>query len=84
MGDWLGTGRIADHLKEFRPFHEARAYAESLGLRDQKEWVAFAKSGKRPADVPSNPQSTYRASGWRGYGDWLGTGNKRGGQKKRR
>jgi hypothetical protein len=27
-----------------------------------------------PADIPGNPQNTYAKKGWKGFGDWLGTG----------
>jgi hypothetical protein len=70
-GDWLGN---ADRRK-WRPFDEAREYAKSLDLKNQKEWEAFSKSGNRPKDIPSNPDRLYKDSGWTGYGDWLGTGN---------
>ena len=79
MGDWLGTGRIADQLKEYRPFREARAFARRLNLKSQKEWFAFCKGempdkGRLPVDVPANPHVTYADKGWKGMGDWLGTG----------
>jgi len=79
FGDWLGTGRIANQLRKFRPFLEARAFARKLKLRSQNEWIAFSKGkitglGRRPADIPSNPGLAYADEGWSGYGDWLGTG----------
>jgi predicted helicase len=40
-GDWLGTGRIADQLREYRPFREARAFAHKLRLKSGTEWFAF-------------------------------------------
>jgi hypothetical protein len=79
MGDWLGTGAIANFNKSFRPFEEARAFAHSLELKNQKEWYKFCKGqmpekGMRPSDIPANPDLTYKESGWKGLGDWLGTG----------
>ena len=74
MGDWLGTGNVAPFLMQFRPFTEARSYARSLGLKSRTEWNTFWKSGKCPSDVPAAPWKTYRGAGWRGMGDWLGTG----------
>ena len=41
----------------------------------QEEWEAWCKSGARPANMPSNPDRTYKHDGWQGYGHWLGTGN---------
>ena len=48
MGDWLGTGRIADHEREFRPFEEAREFVHSLGLQREADWREYCKSGKKP------------------------------------
>jgi superfamily II DNA or RNA helicase len=78
-GDWLGTGRIADQLKIYRPFIQAREFARSLGLSSQREWNQFCKAnifskGTLPDDIPANPNQTYAGKGWAGMGDWLGTG----------
>ena len=74
MGDWLGTGRIADHLKEFRDFKSARKYVQTLKLKNLKEWMSFSKSGDKPDDIPSTPARVYKNKGWTNLGDWLGTG----------
>lgn len=79
MGNWLGTGRVANYLKLYRPFHEARAYVRKLNLKSATEWKAFCKGemlhlGQLPKDIPTNPNSTYAGKGWLSYGDWLGTG----------
>jgi hypothetical protein len=71
--DWLGTENI--HSKTFRPFDDARAFIQSLGLLNMEGWKAYCNSGKRPSNIPSNPNVTYKGKGWAGYGDWLGTGN---------
>jgi hypothetical protein len=82
MGDWLGTGRIADRLKVYRPFREARAFARKLKLKNNSEWVAFCKGempdkGRLPVDIPANAYQTYADKGWKGMGDWLGIGRTR-------
>jgi hypothetical protein len=56
--DFLGTGN-RPHATNFRSFIEAREFARSLGLKSQKEWFDFTKSGKKPNDVPSNPRIVY-------------------------
>ena len=79
FGDWLGTGRVADQHKVYRPFKKAREFARSLCLANGKEWKLFCKGelatkGKLPADIPASPLNTYKNKGWNGMGDWLGTG----------
>jgi superfamily II DNA or RNA helicase len=79
FGDWLGTGAIASRDIVFRPFEEARAFVHALKLKNQKAWGQFCKGqlpekGMRPDDIPTNPNKTYAKSGWKNYGDWLGTG----------
>jgi Phage-integrase repeat unit len=73
-GDWLGTGYVYQGLRRYRPFKKARAFARSLRLKSQPEWRAYCQSGKKPADIPSNPNHVYANDGWLGIGDWLGTG----------
>ena len=62
-------------MKKFRDFKSAREFARSLGLKNQKEWNEFRISKQMPDDIPSNPNSTYKNEGWKGYGDFLGNGN---------
>ena len=71
MGDWLGTGRIAPQLKKYRDFKLARKFVRKLDLANEKEWREYCKSGKKPEDIPSNPQGTYKDKGWKGIRDWL-------------
>jgi hypothetical protein len=65
--DWFGcSGRV------WRPFPQARKFVRALELKTQAEWVKFAKSGKRPADIPANPYGVYEE--WKNTADWLGSG----------
>jgi hypothetical protein len=66
--DWLGTETLR------RGFKEAREFVRSLQLKNQADWYAYCKSGKRPDDIPSDPHVVYKEQGWCGLGDWLGTG----------
>ena len=72
-GDWLGTGNIANFEKQFRDFNSAREFVRKLGLKEEKEWKEYSKSSKRPEDIPSRPERTYKNKGWNGYSDFLGT-----------
>ena len=72
-GDWLGTGTISSHDRKFRAYEDARQFSHKLELKSMTEWRKYCRSGKRPADIPSNPNKTYDKE-WKGWGDWLGTG----------
>jgi superfamily II DNA or RNA helicase len=73
-GDWLGTGTIANKDRKYREFEKARKFAQSLGLKNRKQWLDYCKSENKPADIPAYPDQTYSNKGWKGTGDWLGTG----------
>jgi len=77
-GDWLGTGRVWDGLRQFLPFGEAREFARALRLNSGAEWRKYCtgnmpEKGTRPEDIPSTPSRTYAEIGWSGMADWLGT-----------
>ncbi len=55
------------------PFDEARKVTASLGLRNQTQFYALSKEGRRPNGIPSNPREAYRSE-WLGWAYWLGTG----------
>ena len=78
-GDFLGTGNVRNGKGTFKSFNEARAFARGLKLSSVKAWYAWSKD-HRPSDIPSTPDRTYKEAGWINWGDFLGTGNKRGGQ----
>ena len=73
-GDFLGTGRIADRDKIYRPFEEARKFARTLKLKNNNEWITFSKSGKLPSDIPRSISQTYKKE-FKGMPDFLGTDN---------
>lgn len=74
-GDWLGTGTIAPQQRTFMAFKRARRIARQLGLKNREQWKMFARSKRRPSNIPAAPHGAYQGRGWKGYGDWLGTGN---------
>ena len=71
-GDWLGTGKVANQRRTFKPFDEARAFVRSLNFKGQIDYRAYLKSSERPQDIPSKPEGTYKTE-WVSWGDWLGT-----------
>jgi len=57
---------------KFQSFKIAREYVHSLELKNEREWILFCKSKKKPSDIPSVPRKQYIKE-WKGLGDWLGT-----------
>ena len=45
----------------------------ALNLKSGPEWRSYGQSGKKPNDIPTNPNRTYAETGWAGMADWLGT-----------
>jgi len=74
--DYLGVELVSpkDISDGFLDFESARNYVRSLHLKGQKEYSEWSRAGKKPADIPSNPQKKYADKGWIDWGDWLGTG----------
>jgi hypothetical protein len=68
--DWLGTGqRIV-----YREYTDAKKFVKKLDLKSYKEWKEYCKSGNKPQNIPAKPNDVYKNKGWKGVGDWLGTG----------
>jgi len=57
--------------KKFRSFKDARKFARGLSLKSLKQWKDYCKSGKKPEDIPSNPNREYFKE-WDGFPDFLG------------
>jgi len=72
-GHWLGTTNTNNTAPPL-PFEGALVVVRSLGLASVKEWRQWCKEGRRPPNVPSHPDATYKDGGWQGWGHWLGTG----------
>jgi superfamily II DNA or RNA helicase len=70
-GDFLGTGRPSDWNREFMSFEEARNFVRKLNFKTYAEFVKYASSGKRPLNLPSNPQKVYKE--WNGSMDFIGS-----------
>jgi hypothetical protein len=74
MGDWLGTGRIADHLKQFKSYDEAKDFVRNLKLKNIVDWKKYIALDSYPKDIPRAPDNSYKNKGWVSWGDFLGTG----------
>jgi len=71
--DWLGydEGKAAVSTS-FLEFEKARELVWAVGLKSKGQWQQWCRDGHRPADVPSNPHTTYKGEGWVSWPDWLG------------
>ncbi|MCU0794071.1 MAG: hypothetical protein MUE42_14745, partial [Opitutaceae bacterium] len=68
-GDFLGTGRIANYLRELWPYEKAREFAHKLNLRTSPEWKDYCDGKRpdlppRPPEVPYSPFKSYQGKGW--------------------
>ena len=78
-GTWLGTFFVAHQKRKHRDFGEAKQFVHQLGLKSLREWGEYAKGEMphlppKPEDIPYAARSVYLNKGWKGGGDWLGTG----------
>lgn len=74
------NNKSTSNAGKWRSFYKARSYVRKLGLNNNQEWRSYVRGelkrlGKKPDDIPSNPNFVYAEQGWAGYGDWLGNGN---------
>ena len=53
------------------PYTEAKKVVNALGLKNRDDWKRWSRT-KRPPDIPSDPRTIYKNSGWNGLADWLG------------
>jgi superfamily II DNA or RNA helicase len=58
---------------KYLSFNEAINFVRSLKLNLRKDWIQYIKSGKKPFDIPSEPEKIYKGKGFINYQDWLGS-----------
>lgn len=75
--DFLGNKEHIRFDKSLLPsFKEAKKIVLKLNIKSSRDWKKYCKSGKRK-NLPAHPESIYKKE-WKGWGDFLGTGNKIG------
>lgn len=76
LGDWLGSGNVSNRDKRasYRPFRSARKYVRALNIANRDIWQMMYRNGEIPTDIPLKPERAYENRGWKGCGDWFGTG----------
>lgn len=67
--------KIWESLSKFNwmEFEQAREFVRSLKLNYQRDWNIFCKTGKKPNNIPSNPDKIYKEAGYLSLPDFLGT-----------
>jgi hypothetical protein len=55
-GYWLGIHVISVHTS----FEDARDIVHQLGLKNRQQWYQYCKSGKKPINIPTHPDRTYK------------------------
>ncbi len=46
--------KAANQNRQYRSFQEARKFVHILKLSGRNEWVGYAKTSKKPKDIPAN------------------------------
>ena len=70
--------KLWEKLSRFKPLEgylnylEAKKHVNSLKIRTNKGWTKYARSNKRPLNIPMAPGIVYKNKGWSGFADWLG------------
>jgi len=72
--DWLGI-RTDPRKITFINYKNAKRKLRKFKISNSKEWQKFAKSGKKPEDVPADAARYYKNKGWISWGDFLSTNN---------
>ena len=72
--DFLGNANTGMRKRNtsWRSLEAATTYVQALGLKSQKAWNEWSKSGARPEDIPSTPQEVYKNQGWVGLPEFCG------------
>ena len=71
LPDFLGYERIADQLRVYKSFKDARKVIQDKNLKNYAEWIEYRDSKKFPHDIHKHPYKYYKKE-WKRWGDWLG------------
>ena len=72
MGDWLGTGRIANQNRKYLSYEESKQFLKKFHFKSRVEFIKWHRKNN-PKNIPTHPDRVYKNE-WKGWGDWLGTG----------
>ena len=84
---FLGSDNISTSKRFFMSYEEAKTLARSLKLKSLTDWHKYSKGelhgfNRRPDNLPSNPNRTYKEKGWSNWNDFLGLNNEWNSYKK--
>jgi hypothetical protein len=77
MGDFLGTGRVADNLRKFINYEKLKKIVRKYKVNSISEYRNFCKNNSKlikQLEIPKYPNSTYKNKEWISWGNFLGTG----------
>lgn len=73
--------RTLRHVADgWRSLSDASAWARSHGIRTSQSFIAAAREGRLPPDIPRTPWRSY--PNWKSWGEFLGTGSKAPGREE--
>jgi hypothetical protein len=77
-GDYLGNSNRSNQTKnkEYWSFQKVREFARGLGFKNREQYYEWHKH-ENPRYMPLEPQGTYRKKEWKGWTDFLDTGNEK-------
>jgi len=71
-GEWLGTFKIQDNLKEYYSYEDAKKYLKPFKLQSRLDFENFKTQQSYPEYLPKTPYLKYRQTGeWKGWPDFL-------------
>lgn len=77
--DFLGTEIISDNElhANYYSYDDAKKYVKNnySFLKSSVQWEKYFKLNKLPIFIPLNPNISYKNKGWKGWGEFLNTGN---------
>lgn len=64
-------------------YEEAKSYARTANIKTFREWFDHCREGLRPPNIPGDPSTYYKETGWIGWGEFLNTGRASNAEKNK-
>ena len=72
--DWVSWQDFLETKPKYLEYNDAKKFVKNLNITSAKEWRDYSYSDKIPHFIPKHPYNYYKKTGWKSFGDWLGTG----------